>query len=341
LNNVTTNLTLYLLSSTAGIYTSFQVVSLGNQIIPGAIINLTRTIDGSDVVVGNGVTDAAGIVIFWVNPNYDHVLRVYASGFTPYVATLKPTQTFYTITLGGGGYNFMGNYSADGVSFLAAPWSGGLKPGPTNFTLSIFTNRTDFQSCKMELLNGTRSVIALVSGCNSTGGNISILNWNFNTSLMYGRYSVQVNGSWIVLEGDAQWKNITINGTDSNMYNTLKSAMQSLMSSSDFGTDAQTADFSRITFIFLVLAISLAILNFYTGYDTAYPGSVFWIITILAVIGAMVNGVTGKGLFYLDGATNFGGDFSQIVNNWLIPVHFVLILLIYYFTTARRYQAAG
>jgi len=32
-------------------------------------------------------------------------------------------------------------------------------------------------------------------------------------------------------------------------------------------------------------------------------------------------------------------NMNAIVNNWIIEMHFIMVAIIYYFTTARRYQS--
>jgi hypothetical protein len=112
----------------------------------------------------------------------------------------------------------------------------------------------------------------------------------------------------------------------------------------------QTSDFSRIVFFFLGLAIILAILNFYTGYDTAYPGAFIYIMTIMVLILSSVNVITGQGYFYLRGAT--AGSYlcnyiptttacfaSTFFDNYILFFLFGLLSLIYFFTTNKRYAS--
>ena len=121
----------------------------------------------------------------------------------------------------------------------------------------------------------------------------------------------------------------------------LKNAINDSIYLPEWGDNPATQDFNRIVFFFLFLAITLAILNFFTGYDTAYPGAFLYIMTAIVLIMSAVNGVTGPGYFYLNGATNaqLGGAFRSIIDNWLLAIHFVLLTAIYFFTTNKRYQS--
>jgi len=109
----------------------------------------------------------------------------------------------------------------------------------------------------------------------------------------------------------------------------------------------QTADFSRIVFFFLFFSIFLAIVNFYTSYDTAYPGAFVYIAMGVVFLLSAYNGADGPGWFYLAGATNHNyfcsGDtycwFARVIDNWILFGHFFMLALIYFFTTNKRYQA--
>jgi hypothetical protein len=265
----------------------------------------------------------------------------------------------YTINMGG---NTMPSYNASsqGISWTAGPAGGPiwclLSASVYNFTFEVSSVNANIYNCSMNLtmINGTQ--IAYVTGCNSsypaagTGGLIYTL---VNTSALgitdkiLGEYLVTIinaNGTiqTLRLEGDARWICIPTRGTGIS----LKDALKDLVSLPEWGTNPQTTDFSKIVFFFLFMAIALAILNFFTGYDTAYPGSFVYIITGLVIVMSLANGLRGPGFFYLSGATSPNvfnvvglGSFSAVADNWILPVHFILLSILYLFTTMKRYQA--
>jgi len=188
----------------------------------------------------------------------------------------------------------------------------------------------------------------------------------------YGIWLNQSNGTaaWIQLEGDARW--VCIPTISHGLGTSLKAVMQDLVSLPEWGSCAAfeneddcinngcdlwnagasppcsgtlpTTDFSKIVFFFVGMAIVLAVLNVFSGYDTAYPGAFLYIITFVVIILSAANGFVGPGFFYLTGFMRpehsiFGGGFSNAVNNWIIPAHFILLSLIYFFTTNKRYQS--
>jgi hypothetical protein len=93
---------LYLLSNADGIFVTFQVINQAEQPVENAIINASRVIDGTDTIVGTGLTDAAGSQTFWLNPDFSHTINAFAIGFPQFITTLFPTQSSYTINLGTG-----------------------------------------------------------------------------------------------------------------------------------------------------------------------------------------------------------------------------------------------
>ena len=147
----------------------------------------------------------------------------------------------------------------------------------------------------------------------------------------------------VVLEADARWVLVNYTGNGMGGFNgALRNAINDSIYLPEWGDNPSTQDFNRLVFFFLFLAIVLAILNFYTGYDTAYPGAFLYIMTGIVLIMSAINGVAGPGYFYLYGATNFevagSAYFSQIINNWIIALHFLFLTAIYWFTTNKRYQ---
>lgn len=342
--NVTTQETLYLLSSTAGIYSSYSIVNTLGVTIPGAHVVVTRVINGNTVTVGDAYTDSAGSVTFWLNPNFDHTFTVTKSGYQSITTNIRPTQSLYTITLGSSttSNNFYYTNLLEGLYWSKSPASGILAPGLYNFTFSLNTSKANIQGCSFELdyQNGTQ--ISSATGCSVDGGILVIALNTTGKGNLNGKYYVTINGTTITLEADARWVEINMgNFSSGGFFTGLKSAFQDITKWPEWGTNPQTADFSRIVFFFLLFSIVLAILNFYLSYDTAYPGAIIYVVTAIVFVLSAVGGVTGPGYFYLEGATNstyLGTTFASIINNWLIAFHMVLLSIIYYFTTLKRYQ---
>jgi hypothetical protein len=367
-NTTLTNKTLYLLDFNHGTSSTFQVITMGNQVVAGAYLKMERMIGGVLTVVAEGYTDDAGTITFFLNPNYEHTLTVSKTGYATQVQHIFPTLPSYTITLGTSGGFF--NYTSPiaGLRYTKFPPSGIIQNGMYNFTFEVYARENIVYNCSFYIryLNGTTKASAF--GCNESapnqGGKISTMVNVTRIDRLYGAYYIGTSNGTIMIEGDARWVNVNITGDGTGYYSSLIYALRDIVSLPEWGgqcpdsytlneTDMycynaagekkwnQTGDFSRMVFFFIFFAIILAALNFFTGYDTAYPGAFIYLMTGIVFILSSINGVAGPGFFYLYGATNssFFGSLSSIVNNWIVFVHFLMLTLIYFFTTNKRYQA--
>jgi hypothetical protein len=365
-NSTITKKTLYLLNYNNGISSTYQVMTIGGQVISGAYIKVERTIGVDTIKVSDGYTDDAGTVTFFLNPNYDHTFTVSATGYTSQTKTIRPTQSIYTFTLSSTSAYFGYNSSLEGVSWTKSPPSGIISSGLYNFSFTTYSKKNNIYNCSFMIYYANRTMINSSVGCATSppnnGGSASLLLNTTNITDIFGAYYITVNNVLVRVEGDAQWKNVNVTGK--GIGSTLRGAINDSYYIPEWGdcpegytlntTDdkcydksgsiinkGQTGDFSRIVFFFLFLAIVLAIVNRESGYDTAYPGSLIYIVTGLVILGSAVNGVSGPGFFYLSGATNhnYFGSFSNIMDNWILAIQFIMISVIYFFTTNRRYQS--
>jgi len=97
--NVSTNTTLYLLSSADGIYNSIQVVNINGDPISGVSVLAERQILGFWVTVASEITGDDGLVSMWVNPNYKHRFTFSKTGYITQQNELTPSQsTVYNST---------------------------------------------------------------------------------------------------------------------------------------------------------------------------------------------------------------------------------------------------
>lgn len=346
--NSTTNTILYLLSASEGIYSTYQVVTTGNAVIPGAHLTVYRDILGTQVLVGEGDTDSAGSITFFLNPNYDHTITVSKTGYASQTVTIRPTQSIYTFTLGTSGALFVYNGPLEGVTWRIYPISGPLEFGVYNFTFTVNSSKLNIDGCNMSLYLKNGTTLASAGGCSAGGGTIGIYNFNY-TQRMYGGYSLVINGSTIIIDADAQWHYWEDLLNASNTGFGINNALKDFYNSTDWGNNPETADFNRIVFFFLLFAIIFAALNFFTSYDTAYPGAMLVCLWFAVLILSLINGITGPGWFYLSHGTLIGctGTYpnvdcniiNTIFNNWIVFIYVSLVFATYILTTLRRYQS--
>jgi len=268
--NITTNQTLYLLGSGDGIYVTFQVVNPSNQVISDVSVNATRSISGTDVLVGQGSTDAAGTITFWLNPDYSHTLVFSKSGFETQILTIIPTQSSYTVTMGGGTAAQIIDYTK-GITLNIQPSIGETLYNDTiyKFNMTIITSYWDLEGfgITLKLSNGT--ILSSTSSTSSSGG---VININLNTT-DYKR---------IVM--DYYW---TINGTNSTRtayWNVISAAnnefsifyfftdLEAFLDTDMFGID----EFGRLIMVYLIVFISIGVMSY--KYGLASPMSIMTMI---------------------------------------------------------------
>jgi len=280
LTNATTNKVLYLLSSADGSYSTYQVQDAAGSAIQNVSTTVERQYSGTWTTVEQGSTGGDGAVTFWLNPDFDHRLTFTKTGYTAYTTTIRPTQSTYSITLAGGGDNEASyNYTLKGIKWVITPGSGRLNPS-TVYTFGFnvtHVNNSNLVGCRLRLLDKNDVELNSTTGCTSTGGYISVDHTTPSDGKMWGEYSLDIGGGYIIVDGDAYWHLITRNSSQGTIWNSLN-RMRTL---DMFGDESGRQEFSRVILFFLVLMILLGFLSYSTGWDAVSAGGTILIITIL------------------------------------------------------------
>ena len=230
------NQILYLLSSSDGIFVTFQVTNLAGEVINGVDVNVTKTSDGS--LISSGVTDSAGLVTFFLNPDIQQTIGFSKTGYTTYITSLFPTQSSYSITLGSTSTT-TDNYN-QGISKLVTPSSGFLDENTTyNFSYTISSSFWTLDSFTFSLYYGNNTLIGTNTSA-SNGGTLYLFNINTtNQTYVYMNYSYLINGNysnftrnWIIQSTSGRGYSIWHFFTDLNLY--IDSA-NGLLGIDDFG----------------------------------------------------------------------------------------------------------
>ena len=176
-----TNQTLYLLSSSDGLYVTFQVIDNSDATISGVDVNVSRIVDGSTVLVSSGTTDSGGLVTFWLNPDFQHTLTFTKSGYTTYTTSLFPTQSSYTVTLGAGSVAPPGELT--GVSYGMIPTDNFLDYySIQNFSFVISSDYFSLDEFGYDLNWSNGTLIDTQSSVDSSGGTLNSLNINVSNA---------------------------------------------------------------------------------------------------------------------------------------------------------------
>lgn len=325
LTNATTEKTLYLLSTADGIYSSIQTVNTIGSPESGVVVQIERQFSGLWTLIGQDTTDSSGLVTFWVNPDYDHRLTFTKIGCVGTSQTIRPTQASYTQTLNCGTASEEVYVSqVEGLRYTRGPRSGILYPGMTNFTYTLFSERDNIINASFQILNLTNGVIlnSTSSTCTPSGCILSFMYNASNGENIKGRYYVDTGNGNILLEADAYWRLIKTNVSDTG---TIKQFWQNFATLFDeWGAEEvdlnNKIEYSKFVFIFMFLAIILALFNKSVGnYDGQYPGAFAIAITIMIWMGSLAGGLTGQGFFYYSGL--FGNtNVANFMNNYILAI---------------------
>ena len=209
LTNTTTDLILYLLSVSDGLFVTFQVFGQQSDTIEGVSVSGTRVLAGSDTLVAQGTTDAAGTVTFWLNPDFLHTLTYIKTGFETVIESIFPTQTLYTVNMGGSAAA-LSTDNSEGIVIRILP-SGSFLDTNTFYTFSYIINSSvlTLEEYGFELFRNNGTSIHSATDTTSTGGT---LDKSFNTSnesrismnYFYITNGTTINGTtfWLVYDAN-------------------------------------------------------------------------------------------------------------------------------------------
>jgi len=277
----TVNTTLYLLPSSVGLYTAFQVVDGAFTPIPGAIVTINRTGYGP---IASALTDGSGLASFFLDPTATYNIYATAATYSSFSTSLMPTQSSYTINLGTGTLSSsttITNYN-NGITYRIKPTQTYLLNRTNyvfNFTISSSVYALD--EFGFSLLNNSNQVIANSSSSNSSGGYVGLTtNTGSNTLIKLNAYW-KVNGTYMNI---SKTYYITDNeGTDYSIKYFINRLLGYMENSTDddglYGvkkTDDFNFNFSVI--VFLIIFMFAGIFSFKYGFTS--PSSIMLFVLV-------------------------------------------------------------
>jgi hypothetical protein len=332
LTNSTTQQILYLLGTGTGIYTSFQVISPVGSPLQGVSVVVERQLSGIWTQVAQSTSDSAGSVTFWLNPNYDHRVTATKTGYSATVNTIRPTQSVYTIVMGSGGNNNTYENLIEGIYFTKTPASGLLNPGLTTFTYNISAMNSNMVGCKFEIVNSTGYILASDTQACTSNAYLSTTYLVVEGDNIYGRYYVDLGNGYLLLEGDGNWRSITINQTGNSLWDMFKYlSNSSIWITNNDPVEYQKYEYTKFVLFFLLLAILAAVANNFSNFDLNNPGIFLFALPIVITLLSLPGGLTGQGYFYMSGATSF-----NFLDNWILALYSWMLAISMYFVTIRR-----
>jgi len=292
LTNSTTTKVLYLLSSTDGIYSTIQFLDAAtNDPISGVEVTAEREILGIWTLINQGVTDAAGAITFWVNPDYEHRITASKTGYANVQETITPTQTSYTIFMGTSATVSVPGYIYKGIKYVTYPPAGRLEPNTVyTFGFNVTADEGNIVSCRIDIKNLSLSTVATSStGCGAYGGNISVSYNTGSNSKLFGYYYVDLGDGLELFKANDAWHVESHNVTSTGG---LISFFESLGDLSEWGDTHNRQEFSKITFFFFIMILTIGVFTFFSGYELSSPGAALILVWAFIAFGA-VSGIIG------------------------------------------------
>ena len=340
LTNSTTNKILYLLSSVDGIYTTIQIIDEQGDKVGGVEVTAERQFSGVWTVIGQEITDDAGAVTFWVNPDYDHRFTFISDDCVDTTTTIRPTQTQYTQQLQCGvGYEVYVT-QIEGIKYSRTPQEGLILTGEHNFTFEVVSSKDNIVNISMEIVNASDGTILVSnwSSCNPQGCTIYALYTVLSGADLKGRYYIDIGNGTFLIEGDAHWINVLGPTAFDGKSGFRTFWLDMIYVFQEWGDDSNTADFNRLVAIFFLMCVSISVLNYHFNLDTMNPGAFMFILTIIVLMGSMVGGLDSQGFFYfnnLASADKLGEQGANFVNNYIL-VFFCMIISVSYWVNVNR-----
>ncbi len=279
INSITQNITLYLLNTTDGIYVTFNVINSASQPLKNVYFTANRTIDGVSLIVYSDLTDDAGTVVPLLDPDISYTFRFDLEGYDVFSTTIKPTQTSYTITLGGVVEEDEFSFS-QGIKYNIKPLNGTLS-NDTVFTFS-FDISSSYWALELAGFNLTDKDgnIIISKSCSAPTGCISS-----TSQSTYSNETIIMNYFWTidnnVSKGSIYWLIAPTYTGEYSIAHFFLVDMQRL--------GAGFNDFSRGVLSFLIIMSILIFAVVRYNINSYSPAATLFLIFALTVILDLVN----------------------------------------------------
>lgn len=277
LTNSTTNRTLYLLATGDGLFVTFQVINTAEQTISDVYSSVNRSIGGTSTNVGSGYTGADGSITFWLNPNFPHDFIFRAAGYDEYTTTITPTQSSYTITLGGNTTSPIQDF-VKGITYSILP-SGNYVLNDTTipFNFTISTSFWDLDEFGFILRNSTDE-LGRVNSTSGSGGTVNLAVDTGNDTTIRMDYYWIIDGNYS--NSTKIWYVISEEGTGWSLKQ-LFTDLSTFMTSGMFGLD--NFGLAVITFMFIFIFTGILSSKYGLNSPSAISGLIFSLVLFFDV----------------------------------------------------------
>lgn len=274
LTNSTTNKILYLLSSSDGIYSTYITSTSTNIPISNTSITIERQFSGVWTIIEQGITGSDGSTTFWLNPNYDHRITAIKTGYTTTQVTLRPTQSVYTIVMGGGVSNATYSSILEGIRYSFYPKEDFLNSNTTYlFGFNITSSSCNLIRYKLELSLSNYTILNYTEGTSSCGSNISLYQNTGDLNMIYARYYIDIGDGYFDIS-PAKYPIANVTAGEGSVWD----AMTKLI---NYRTGSIADYYGQLWWVFFLTFVLLAVLCYSTGAELTNPGIILPIILLL------------------------------------------------------------
>ena len=308
LSNETTNKILYLLGTANGQYVAFKTQDKNAQVIAGATITIEKEVEGAWTSIAEDLTDSAGIATFFLNPDYNHRITASRDDYTTYISIIRPTQSSYTIVLSGGETTTT-SFRWEGINYDTYPRTGTILAPNTTYTFgfNITSSIGNITDCKIEITNISFDVIGSATGCGAYGGNISVALGTDDHRKLFGNYYVNFGEGYALLKSNDVWMVEMVNISSAG--GSVWEWMTDFADYEGWG-EGNKAEYSKITFFFIILVFLLGLFTKYTGVEITTPGYTMLVLSGVIILFSIT------GLFTIEGI---------IPNAWLAKYYIAIM----------------
>jgi len=273
--NASVNRILYLLQTSSGQIVTFQVVNQAQQPLSGVLGNATRIINGVTTEVGTGVSGSDGGISFFVDPLLTYTFTFSKSGFSNVIFTTTPSQSQYTITMGGGNNQAAVDYTRGITQTILPPVDILNNNTVYNFNYTLNSSYWTATSWGYTLYGNSTILITSNSSTVGSGGTVSS---SVNTS----SYSTITMNYFYVINGTTTNSSITwyVSSLGNTSYSILNffTDLKSYITLGMFGITPFTVGL----IIFFVILIATGLAHFKFGFSG--EGSIIAIVTGLVIL---------------------------------------------------------
>ena len=248
-----TNQTLFLLPTAEGVYVTFQVVNIAEQPISGVSSNVTK----AGTFIASGTTDDAGTISYFLDPDASYVFTFFKSGYDIYVTTLTPTQTTFTIVLGGESVVEENDYTR-GITYSIVPSAISLVNNTnTFFNFTLTSTYWDVEEFGFNLTD-QNSVLLNSTNAFTNGGTVFVLHNTSNNTRIIMTFFWTIDGN--VSIGSTFWTVLDSSGTGFGL-TTFFSHLGEYLDTEMFGLNSN----SMVILIYIIIFIAVGIMSFKYG----------------------------------------------------------------------------